>query len=245
VRSGRENSTPIEVHTRSAFGRSFGKWLAIACAAFLFVSAGIGFFPKLWRHFNPLATKTVDRSQPALLDAITSIADFRAASAQLNVVVDIEKDAKWLPSVVRGERTVLLATGHVDAGVDLSGLDASALTVDASTRRVVIVLPHARLRTPELDLENSHVIVNKRGVLDRLGSAFGDAPGGERRALELAQGKLQLAAQQSNVLAVAETNTAAMITGLVKGLGYTEVTVTFGVPAVVGTGTAGTEANEG
>ncbi len=240
-------STPIDGGRQSGFGRAFGKWLAIACAAFLFLSAGIGFFPKLWRHFNPLATKAVDRSQPALLDAITSISDFRAASAQLNVVVDIETDSKWLPSVVRGERTVLLATGHVDAGVDLSGLDASALQVDASTRRVVIVLPHARLRTPELDLENSRMLVNKRGVLDRLGSAFGDSPGGERRALELAQGKLELAARQSNVLAVAETNTAAMITGLVKGLGYTDVTVRFGVPGVDGTvtGAGGTEADEG
>jgi Protein of unknown function (DUF4230) len=238
-------STPIDVRPRSLFARSFGKWLAVAFAAFLFISAGIGILPTLWRHFNPLATKTVDRSQPALLDAITSIADFRAASAQLNVVVDIEKDAKWLPSVVRGERTVLLATGHVDAGVDLSGLDASALNVDSTGQRVKIVLPPARLRTPELDLENSRMLVNKRGVLDRLGSAFGDAPGGERRALELAQGKLELAAQQSNVLAVAETNTAAMITGLVKGLGYTDVTVTFGVPAIEGADAAATEANEG
>jgi Protein of unknown function (DUF4230) len=122
---------------------------------------------------------------------------------------------------------VLLASGSVDAGVDLSGLGASAFTIDEVTKSVVLRLPHAKLRKAELDLANTTVVQHKRGILDRVGSAFGDAPKGENKALRLAQTKLEKAAKESTVLAVAETNTTTMMTSLVRGLGYNTVTVQF------------------
>jgi Protein of unknown function (DUF4230) len=213
---------------RSAFGRSvgrsIGKWTALATvfAVLAFVAV-----PRLWRGFNPMASKKVDRTQPALLSAISNLSDYRAASAQFTVVVDIEDDAKWLPAAVRGERTVLLASGSVDAGVDLSGLGASSITIDEVTKSVVLRLPHAKLRKAELDLGNTTVVQHKRGILDRVGSAFGDAPKGENRALKLAQTKLENAAKASTVLAVAETNTTTMMTSLVRGLGYNTVRIEF------------------
>jgi Protein of unknown function (DUF4230) len=209
---------------RSALGRSFGKWAALATVFAVLAFVGV---PRLWRGFNPMASKKVDRTQPALLSAISNLSDYRAASAQFTVVVDIEDDAKWLPAAVRGERTVLLASGSVDAGVDLSGLGASAFTIDEVTKSVVLRLPHAKLRKAELDLANTTVVQHKRGILDRVGSAFGDAPKGENKALRLAQTKLEKAAKESTVLAVAETNTTTMMTSLIRGLGYKTVTVQF------------------
>lgn len=189
--------------------------------------AGVTVLGQFWKAWNPFATTTVDRTQPVLLSAIANLSDYRAASAQFTVVVDLEDDAKWLPSAVRGERTIMLASGSVDAGVDLSKLGPSALTIDESNKSVVIRLPHATLRKAELDLANTTVVQHKRGLLDRIGSAIGDAPKGENVALRAAQKKLEEAAQKSTVLSVAEANTTTMMTSLIRGLGYNTVTVTF------------------
>jgi Protein of unknown function (DUF4230) len=213
--------TPVGATIR----RSFGRWIAVI--AVLAVLAVAGVFGQLLKGINPLAVKKVDRTRPALLSAIANLSDYRAASAQFTVVVDIEDDAKWLPAAVRGERTVLLASGSVDAGVDLSGLGASAFTIDEVAKSVVLRLPHATLRKAELDLANTTVVQHKRGILDRVGSAFGDAPNGENKAMKLAQTKLEKAAKASTVLAVAETNTTTMMTSLVRGLGYNTVRVEF------------------
>lgn len=207
----------------SALRRSVLVGVAVLAVSMVAVSV-LGPF---WRAWTPFATRKVDRTQPVLLSAIANLSDYRAASAQFTVVVDLEDDAKWLPSAVRGERTIMLATGSVDAGVDLSKLGTSALTIDETTKSVVVRLPHATLRTAELDLANTTVVQHKRGLLDRIGSAIGDAPAGANAALRTAQKKLEEAAQKSTVLSVAEANTTTMMTSLVRGLGYNTVTVTF------------------
>ena len=57
-------------------------------------------------------------------------------------LVDIEKDARYLPSFLKGERTLFLAQGSVDAGIDFSGLGADAVTVNPDDHSVTITLPH-------------------------------------------------------------------------------------------------------
>ena len=121
----------------------------------------------------------------------------------------------------------LLASGTVDAGVDLSHLNAAAITVDENRKTATLRLPHATLRKPQLDLANSTIVQHNRGLLDRLGSTFGNAPTGESQALRLAEKKLNAAAKESTVVAVAETNTRAMMTTLVRGLGFDTVIIQF------------------
>jgi hypothetical protein len=217
----RINRAPV----RSAIGRSFGKWIAVIAVLTVLATAGV--IGQLLKDINPLAVKKIDRTQPALLSAISNLSDYRAASAQFTVVVDIEHDAKWLPAAVRGERTVMLASGSVDAGVNLAGLATSAFTIDEATKSVVLRLPHATLRKAQLDLASTTVVQHKRGLLDRVGSAIGDAPKGENNALRIAQTKLEKAAKESTVLTVAEANTTTMMTSLVRGLGYNTVRVEF------------------
>lgn len=177
---------------------------------------------------NPFGTRTVDRSQPALLKAVEDLSRYHAATGNFQVIVDLEKDARFFPDFVRGERTLFVAAGTVDAWVDFGRVGAGAITVSPDGRTVTVALPHARLADPRIDPEASHVVSRQRGVLDRLGGIFSDTPTGERQLYLLAERKLDAAARAGGVRDRAEENTRAMLQGMLRSLGYADVTVTFG-----------------
>ena len=141
-------------------------------------------------------------------------------------MVDTEKDAKYLPSFIKGERTLFLAQGSVDAAVDFSRLGPESVTVNPD-RSVTISLPHASLTRPFLDTAASHVVDRDRGLLDRLGSVFTDSPTGEQDLYAAAEPKLRAAANESGLVAKADENTTQMLTRLLGALGFDKVTVTW------------------
>ena len=203
----------------------------ILLALVLFVAvAGLSGL-RLWPSFpNPFATRQVDRSQPVLLKAIEDLAVYKAASGNFQVVVDLEESTRGIPLILKGQRTLFVAGGSVDAEVDFSNLKGEAIKVSPDGTRVDITLPHARLTTARVDPEQSRVFSRDRGLLDRLGSVLSDNPTSERELYRLAQQRMQAAAAESDLRAKAEQNTRSMLEGMLRSLGYTEVTVRFRDP---------------
>jgi hypothetical protein len=187
---------------------------------------------KSLRPANPLREKTVDRSSPALLKSLTDLAELHAAEGRYQVLVDVEKDTQYVPSALKGTRTVYSATGRVDALVDLSAVGPGSIRVDGST--VHVTVPAVRLADPALDLAESRVLSRDRGLLDRIGSAVGDERNPDQQLLVLAEGKVGRAATEDAQLRQrAEANVRTTIGALVKGLGYGDVVVDF-APAPAG-----------
>jgi hypothetical protein len=186
---------------------------------------------RLWPSFpNPFATRQVDRSQPVLLKAIEDLAVYKAAKGNFQVVVDLEESSRGIPLALKGERTLFVAGGSVDAEVDFSSIGKGAIKVSPDGQRVEITLPHARLTPASVDPAQSRVFSRERGLLDRLGSVLSDNPTSERELYLLAQRKMQAAAAESGLAAQAEQNTTAMLQSMLRSLGYKEVTVTFRDP---------------
>jgi hypothetical protein len=186
---------------------------------------------RLWPSFpNPFATRQVDRSQPVLLKAIEDLSVYKAASGNFQVVVDLEESSRGIPLLLKGQRTLFVAGGSVDAEVDFSKLKGEAIKVSADGTRVDITLPHARLTPARVDPSQSRVFSRERGLLDRLGSVLSDNPTSERKLYRLAGEKLQAAAAHTDLRARAEQNTRAMLQSMLRSLGYREVTVTFRDP---------------
>jgi hypothetical protein len=177
---------------------------------------------------NPFSEKTVDRSGPAVLKSIRNLSDFRAATGHFEVIVDVEKDTRFVPDKLKGERILFVAVGSVDAGVDFAGLKEDAVVVSDDRRSVTLELPPARYREPELNLERSRVYDRDRGVIDRLQALFGDDAGTDPQIYRLAEEKLAAAARGgSGLLQRAERNTRLMLTGLLRSLGFTHVEIRF------------------
>ena len=194
--------------------------IALALIAVGIVLAGA--IPSL----NPFGSEQIDRSQPAVLRSIEKLSEYHAATANLQVVVDVERDVKLLPDFLAGEKVLLVAAGRVDGVVDFGGLGKGAVSVDG--KKVTVTLPPPQLAKAELDLDRTRVFDRDRGLIDRVGSVFQDSPTSERELLLLAERKLLAAAREDRgTLRAAETNTRQMLTGLLQGLGFTDVTVTF------------------
>ena len=177
---------------------------------------------------NPFASETVDRSQPTLLQAIEDLSEYHAATGQFQVILDVEDDTRFVPSFLRGERTVFLAGGTVDASVNFTGLGEGAISVSDDGRSATVRLPRARLSEPRVDPERSYVVSRERGLLDRAASVFSDSPTGERDLYLRAEDRLSTAAAEAGLVERAEANTRAMLESMLVSLGFEEVAVTFG-----------------
>lgn len=176
-----------------------------------------------------LGTETTDRSGPALLRSIKDMSRFDAASGNFQVVVDLEKDAKYLPDAVRGSRTLYVGAGTVEAYVDLGKVGANNVTVNEDRTSATLRLPHAQLGKPALDADHSYAVSKQRGLLDRLGDVFSDNPNSEHAVQQLAVSHIGDAAKGSGLTKRAEANTTSMLEGLLHSLGFKDVHVSYGI----------------
>jgi hypothetical protein len=176
---------------------------------------------------NPFSSETIERTSPPVLQSIQDLGEFRAAAGNYQVIVDVEKDTK-LPSELLGERTLFVAKGSVDAGVDLRAVGADDVQVSADRRAATITLPHAVLYPAELDLAESYVYERDRGLFNAIGDVFSDGGGSERELYLVAERKLtEAAGGTSGLKARAEQNTRVTLTSLLGSLGFTHVTIRF------------------
>jgi len=203
--------------------------LAIAAATATVLVGGFAALVALLPQVsNPFEESEIDRSQPVLLQSIQDLSRYEAAAGNFQVVIDLEKDVRFLPSWVRGERTLFVAAGTVNAYVDFSAIDDG--TIQISEEAAQITLPTPALDRTNLDSERSYVFAQERGLLNRIESLFSDNPGEQRELYVLAEQKIQAVAQESGIIARAEQNTRSMLVGMLRPLGYTSVTVTFEQP---------------
>ncbi|MEV7690725.1 DUF4230 domain-containing protein [Streptomyces bungoensis] len=173
-------------------------------------------------------TESHDRSGPALLKSIQDMSRYDAASGNFQVVVDLEKDAKYLPDAIRGTRTLYVGAGTVEAYVDLGRIGDKDVKVNGDRTSATIRLPHARLGRPALDPDRSYAVSKQRGLLDRIGDLFSDNPNSEQAVQKLAVRHIGEAARESGLTARAEHNTTGMLEGLLRSLGFTDVHVSYG-----------------
>jgi hypothetical protein len=171
---------------------------------------------------------TIDRSGPVLLQSVRDLARYDAAAGNFQVIVDLEKDAAFLPTSIVGQRTLFVAVGSVDAYVDFSRLGDNAITVAANHKSAQVRLPHAALDKPNLDHKRSYVYAQDSGIVNRVQAFFDQSPNQQAELYQVAERKIAAAAVQSGIKDRAEANARTMLQGMLHSLGYDQVTVSYG-----------------
>lgn len=153
-------------------------------------------------------------SQPTIsavtvLERVQSLAALTTSRYNFSSLVTSERQMPPLLAAIYGERQILLATGYIDAGVDLADLTAEdiLITDDVLTLR----LPRAALTACALDETATRVIERDSGIFAP------NAPtlDGDARRFALAQFREQ--ALESGILQEAEDEARAVITALLLG----------------------------
>jgi uncharacterized protein DUF4230 len=186
-----------------------------------------GWLPELR---NPFQDETTDRSQPVILESIQDLSRFTAATGNFEVVIDVERDRRFVPEFLFNERILFVAAGSVDAYVEFGGLTGEALVVDEANNAVQVTLPSPQLESPNLDPDRTYIFSQERGVANRLNDFFDDDPDNQQRMLQLAEQRIAEAAGASTLAQRAQGNTEKMLVGLLESLGFETVTITFEPP---------------
>ncbi|MFM2079048.1 MAG: hypothetical protein RJA49_2938 [Actinomycetota bacterium] len=196
--------------------------VGLVVGALVAVAIGVGL-----QFGNPFGTHTVDHSAPPVLVDLRTLADYHGAQGQFEVTVDQEKDVKFLPSAIAGERVQFVAVANVDAVVDFAHLADGAVQIGNDGKDITVTLPPATLAAPEFDRTLSHVMNRDRGIVNRVGGVFSDNPTSEQGLYEAAAEKIATAAEATTLRTKAEGNTRAMLETMFRGLGYEHVVVRF------------------
>jgi len=216
---------------RVAIGRRLWRLtslLAVVAAAVIAMVLALSAVHLLPRIGNPFAETTVDRSSPALLKSISSLSRYEAASGSFQVLVDLATKSSWLPSFIVGTHTLFVGQGTDIAFVDFSKLKGNAIRVSHNRTAVTVRVPGARLEPAALNVRRSYVFAEQQGLLTRIGNFLSGNPNSQHQVYVLAEQKIQSAARQSPLITQAQRNTRVMLTGLLRSLGFRQVTIIFG-----------------
>lgn len=219
--------TTQQLRTRSGFGRRvFWTLLTVGLVGAVLFGASVVLNISPWLK-NPFAQQTTDRSQPPILLSIKDLARFVAAEGNFEVVIDLQKDRRYVPDFLINERTLFVAAGTVEAYVDFSTVSDDKIKVSEDRTTVDITLPKPQLAEPKLDLERSYVFAEQRGLLNRIGDFFAGDENRQRETLLVAEQRIAAAAQASVLVERAEENTRKTLQSMLRSLGYTNVNVVF------------------
>jgi Protein of unknown function (DUF4230) len=208
--------------------RVLGPLAGLAAAVAVIVTGVVITAVHLLPHIhNPFAESTTVRSQPPLLQSITSLSRYQAASGSFQVIVDLSRKTRYLPSFIEGSGALFVGQGTVTAYDDFSQLSSGDIQVAPGRTAVTVRLPQPQLEPATLNVRQSYVAAQQEGLLNRIGNLFSGNPGSQQQVYIAAQQKIQAAASHSPLLVKAKTNTRSMLTNMLHSLGFSQVTVTF------------------
>jgi len=153
---------------------------------------------------------------PAVLHAVHSANQLVTAETQVDQIVTATSMSR-LPG--SQEKVIYFAVYDIKAGVDLSQIKDSDITVDGDTVR--IVLPPATIISQSLDAQKSYVITHEVGPTTVIGGPSKELMD---TVLRTAEGKAQVATlADDNLLKAARESATANLTALLNASGITNV----------------------
>lgn len=194
-------------------GRGWGFVSTIAIVLFL------GLLAANYFGLNPFRqAEAKEPERPSLLVSIQDLSQYHGAVGNFEVLIDDQtNEIGWLPDFVSGERTLFLASGTVNAYLDLGSLNGENFQLSEDGTKATIRLPEAQLDKPNLNLQDSYIYDQQRGVGKAITDAFSTPD--QSKFYEMAEARMVSAAEESELRNQATENTKTMISGMLKSSG--------------------------
>ena len=202
-------------------GAGLGTTLVLALVIIVLgVALGVGLarFGSSLPIVGPLLGEKPPRTTtgPVVVEGIQELDQLATGRWTESVLITRETGGNILDRLFSGEKVIVIATGEVEAGVDLGDIDKDQVSVNGDS--VTIDLPEPEILSASLDEERTR-------VYDRDFSPLNVRPDDDlvERARLRAGEKIDAAARENKILATAERNAEDGIRAFVTTLGFDEV----------------------
>ena len=152
-------------------------------------------------------------TSPVVVEGIQELDRLATVRWTESVVVTRESGGTQLEQFLTGERVLLVATGEVEAGVDLAEMDEDDVRVDGD--RVTVDLPEPQVLSSSLDEERTRVYDRDRGLLN-----LGADDVLVQEARQDTESEVVSTAEENGILETAERNAEESIRAFVTTLGF-------------------------
>jgi hypothetical protein len=199
-------------------------WLALWFGVMLLVFGGV-LGALVFRELEKLriSRETTElQSTPNVIVAIRDLARLEGTEFRIERVISLKDKQSRFFGLIRPEDAILLvASGTVTAGVDLSRLAEGDVEVDQERRSVNIVLPSSTVFSARLDNQRTFVFKRDTDVLAERADSL------ETRARQEAERTLATAAEEGRILEHSNDSVRRTVETLIRSLGYRIVNVSF------------------
>lgn len=192
----------------------FGALLMIVVVA-ITISAFSGFSLVQFGRMLRGGQVHISVDQPTVIRQIRALQRLETISYTMDKIITGERENPVLPRFLAGDRLLLVVHGEVIAGVDLSRLQPSDVTVNGQS--VSIHIPRADILTTRIDSAKTRVYSRDTGLFTT------PDPNLESEAREEAERQLRLAALQDGILATADKNARQTLTAMLSSFGFKTV----------------------
>jgi len=161
----------------------------------------------------------IDASRPSVIAQIQKLQRLETVVFGMDKIVVGERESKYLPKFLAGDRLLLIVFGEVTAGIDLSRVQASDVDVDPEGPVIRLKIPAPEIFSTRLDNERTRVYSRETGLFSRVD------PDLETDVRREAERQVRQAAVEGGIMDTAKSNAGTTLTAFLQGLGFASVTV--------------------
>lgn len=179
----------------------------------LWLVTGVGLFQLLanFRGGHPLFR--ID--QPTVVRQIVQLQRLETVKFTMDKIISGERENPFLPKFLISDRLLLVVHGEVIAGVDLTAIQPSDVSVQGKT--VAVHVPAAQILVTKLDNSLTRVYSRDTGLFSS------PDPNLESEVRQEAERQIRQAALDGGILKSADENARTTVASLLKGFGFTQV----------------------
>lgn len=166
-------------------------------------------------YFSSSRGLRIDFDQAAVVHQIQSLSRLQSVVYRMDKVVEAERASRWFPTILSGDRILMIIHGEVTAGVDLAGLTSDSVTVSGNSAR--IRLPSPTVFSSRIDNQRTRVYSRDTGLLTPFD------PHLESEVRRAAEAELAKAALEDGILQIARRNAEDSLRVLLGGLGLERI----------------------